>query len=102
MDIFSPVGATVNLAATTTTGNVALTAIHETGIGSKSVRLYNAGAVAVFVAFGTSAIAAVLATSIPIPPGGVEVFEVSPAVTHVAGITASGTATIYATAGRGG
>lgn len=96
---FSPVGATVNLAATTSTGAVALTDIGH--IGSKAVRVYNSGASTVFIAFGTSSIVATTAAGMPVPAGAIETFEISGSVTHVAGITASGTSTVYFTSGRG-
>lgn len=94
---FSPMGSTVNLAATTTTGNVALSGF---GAGGGNVRLYNSGTVTVFVAFGGSAVAATTTASMPLPAGAVEVFAVGE-VLYLAGITASGTATVYATIGQG-
>lgn len=98
MQAFSPTGATVSLAVTTTTGSVALTA--PGGSGGSDVRLYNAGGSLVFVAFGSSTVQAAV-TSLPLPAGQTEVFSVGPGSTHVAAITASGTATLYATTGRG-
>ena len=98
IDCFEPVGATVNLAVTSTSGRVARTLIGEP---ATQVRLVNAGTVTVFVAFGGSAIDATVAAGIPLLPGTAEVFTLTTEQTNIAGITASGTATIYATAGRG-
>lgn len=98
---FTPLGATVNLAVDTNSDVLELTTIGTGATGGMAVRLHNAGSVAVFVAFGNSAITTAATTGMPIPAGGVEVFEIGPAVTHVAAITASSTATLYATSGRG-
>ena len=94
---FSPMGSTVNLAATTTTGSVALSGF---GAGGGNVRVYNSGAVVVFINFGGSAVTAVLTTSMPLAPGATEVFAVGEGM-YLAGITASGSATVYATIGHG-
>lgn len=96
---FAPAGNTVNLAVTTTTGRVALTA--PASAGGYQERLYNAGSATVFVRFGTNTIEATTGTGMPIPSGQTEVFTVASTVTHVAAITASGTATLYATTGYG-
>jgi hypothetical protein len=99
MHNFSPLGlGTVNITATTTTGNVALN--RPTAPMGADVRLYNAGAVAVFVMFGASDVAATTG-NMPLAPGSVEVFALPPSATHLAAITATGTATVYATAGVG-
>lgn len=97
---FSANSATVNIAATTSTGNVALGGSGY-GHGGISVRIYNAGPATVFIEFGTSAVTAATATSIPVPAGAIETQVVGPAITHVAAITASGTATVYFTPGQG-
>ena len=89
---FTP-GSTVNIAATTSTGNVTL------GIGAV-VRVYNAGTVPVFIKFGIAGVTAAT-TDMPIPPGIVEVFTEPSGATTVAAITASGTATVYFTSGQG-
>ena len=100
MEVFTPVGNTVNLAVTTTTGRVALTA--TTGLTGVSVRVYNAGAATAFLTFGTSTVEATTAAGMPVPSGSIEVFAFPAAtVTDVAGITSSGTATVYFTSGRG-
>jgi len=102
--IFRPtLGGTVNLSVTSSTGRVAvLTATSLADVsGSSVIRLYNAGSVAVFVEFGDGTVTAAVATGMPIAPGSVEAFRVNPAQTNVAAITASGTATLYATPGAG-
>lgn len=96
---FTPTGATVNIAATGSTGSVALGT--PSGQGGMAVRVHNAGAATVFIAFGTSAVTAATASGIPIPAGAVETFSAGPSVTHAAAITASGTATVYFTPGQG-
>jgi hypothetical protein len=96
--IFTPIGATANLAVTSTTGRVALDNLTNQ---SRSVRVYNAGLVVVFLEFGAGTIEAAAATSLPLGPGAVEFFEIGGAVTHCAGITASGTATVYFSEGMG-
>jgi hypothetical protein len=96
---FAPAGNTVNLAVTTSTARVALTA--PATAGGYQVRIYNAGSATAFIRFGTVAIDAATATSMPVPSGQTEVFTVASTVTHVAAITASGSATLYATTGYG-
>jgi hypothetical protein len=96
---FTALGATVSLAVDGTTDRVALTAIGDQG--GMEVRLYNAGTETVFVNFGISTVEATTAAGMPVPSGAIEVHTVGPAVTHVAALTASGTATLYATSGRG-
>jgi hypothetical protein len=91
--LFTPI-ATVSLAVTTTTGRVAL-------VGDAStVRLYNAGTATAFVKFGDSSITAAT-TNMPIPAGAIEAFRPPGSSTHLAAITSSGTATLYATSGEG-
>src|SRR5215213_11284415 len=94
---FAPLGATVNVTAGTTTATTALT---DLGYGSQTTRVYNAGAVAVFLRFGTAATTSTLAAGMPIAPGAFEVFNTGGA-THMATITASSTAAFYATPGIG-
>ena len=88
--------ATVTLSATGTTSRVQL----QTAVpGAPNVRLYNAGSVPVFVNCGDVTVVATTATGLPIAPGSVEVLGCQS--THISGITASGTATLYATPGPG-
>jgi hypothetical protein len=88
--------ATVTLAATGTSARVQI----QTAVGgTQNVRLYNAGTVAVFVECGTVTVVATVAASLPIAPGTVEIVGCNQ--THIAGITATGTSTLYATSGTG-
>lgn len=96
--IFTPIGATANLAVTATTGNVALDNVTDS---SRSVRIYNSGDVIVFLEFGASDVEAAAATSLPLGPGAVEWFEIGQGVTYCAAITAAGTATVYFSEGMG-
>lgn len=89
---FAP-GVTTSLSATTSTGQASLTG------GTNQLRLFNAGTVTVFVTFGANPTAAV--TDFPIPPGVVEVITRNTSDTKIAGITATGTATLYCTVGAG-
>lgn len=93
---FSFKGSSTSLAVTGTTGRVAFPDEYA------SVRLYNAGSVAVFVKVGTVAVNAAT-TDLPIPPGATEIFTRNdPKVdTYIAGITASSTATLYISTGVG-
>ena len=102
MDPFHPIpGSTISISATTSSASAAFKISRTDRF---QVRLYNAGAATVFVNRGGSSVAATT-SSMPIPSGAVEVltFDNHPAdpVTHVAAITASGTATLYATQGEG-
>lgn len=105
-EIFIPFGVNttaVSVSASTGSGALNLPTAQGTSTvsppGNMTVRVYNGTNVVVFIKFGTSAVTAAL-TDLPIPPGGVEVFSVG-AATHIAGITASGTGTLYATPGMG-
>ncbi len=88
--------ATVTLNATGTTSRVQL----QTAVpGAPNARLYNSGSVPVFVNCGDVTVVATTATGMPVAPGSVEIIGCQN--THIAGITASGTATVYATPGPG-
>jgi hypothetical protein len=86
--------ATVSLSGSTSTSRVQITG--TTGVGC--YRLYNAGTVVVFIKEGDGTVNAAV-TDTPIAPGAIEVLSF--ANQYIAGITASGTATIYITAGDG-
>lgn len=88
-------GKTVNIAATTANARVQVTS--DTGIGSYRVR--NAGTVDVFFREGDVTSVASVTTDMSIPAGAIEVLTFGS--THVAAITASGSATIYITPGDG-
>ena len=95
---FSSVGNTVNISATVASANVALAAAG----GTRNVRVYNDGSVAVFINFGTSnSVTASASTSIPVAPGSTQIFSVPGEQTHVAAVTGSSTGTIYFTSGYG-
>jgi hypothetical protein len=99
---FRAEGPTVKVTAGIATGATPVQ-VH-TG-NSKHIRVYNKGAVEVYLAFGASAIAAVIpvvgtpALGMPIPAGAVEIFTAT--VGYVAAITPSGTADIFLTPGEG-
>lgn len=90
---FMPGGDTALLAAGTTSGRVALDP------NSNAVRVVNDGTVTAFLQFG-DVMAAATVTKMPIKAGTTEVFTKG-AATHVAAITASGTANLYFTSGEG-
>lgn len=93
---FSPAG-TVNVSATTTTANVALPLVAR-----DQVMVTNApGGSTAFIAFGDSTVTASAATSTPVLPGAAYTFTINPQQTHMAAITGTGTATVYATVGQG-
>ena len=97
---FCPTGATVTLSATTSTGSAAIGA--GTATASRTIRLAapSTNSSIVFVEFGATGVEATTA-KMPILPGTVEIFNVGAMATHVAGITASGTGTLYITPGEG-
>jgi hypothetical protein len=97
MKPFGPSGATANVAANTGSQRVAFTANAD----PKQVRVHNTGVVTAFIEFGDGTVTASLTTSMALEPGGKEVFSVSGLQTNMAVILASGTATVYATPGKG-
>lgn len=98
--VFYPI-ASVALALTTTSARVAIPGTIERE-QKRTVRLANPETAGVFIAFGSSTVtAAVDGTSLYLPAGAVELFEPPVGVTHVAGVLASGTGTLYITAGEG-
>lgn len=92
---FTPSG-TVSIAATTSTGNVALSA---SPLNRKDVVVHNAGTTLGFVKFGGSSVTAAV-TDFPVP-AATQIRIHAGDNTHVAAIMASGTATIYFTSGFG-
>ena len=88
-------GNTVSLAVTGTTGRVAV----PSDTYNTAIRLYNAGTVAVFVNCGDVTVVATTAAGMPVAPGSVEVLGCGKG--YIAGIVASGTATLYLTPGAG-
>jgi hypothetical protein len=92
---FAPGGPTVTLAATAASARVQV----QPSANNKSIRVFNGGTVPVFLACGDVAIVATVAAGMPIAPGTVEIIGCT--VTHIAGIAASGTASVYLTPGNG-
>lgn len=102
--LFRPVPATTtNLSASSSSSRVEVmpTATRNATDNILTVRVYNSGTVIVFIEFGDSTITATTTTSMPIPPGWSEPFRIHPNQTYCAGITSSGTATVYFTVGEG-
>ena len=102
MKPFTPApAATASISATTTS---ARTAIKQQPTGSHQLRLFNAGTATVFWTFGDGAVTAAL-TDVPLPSGAIEVVTLPNATnaptTHIAAITAAGTATLHLTTGQG-
>lgn len=100
LEAFTP-GTTVKLAATTSSASVSLTGAD--GKLKRQVRLYNAGSVVVFIKVGASGLTATV-DDMPLVPGMAELITVQDAngvQRHLAGITASGSADVYATVGEG-
>jgi hypothetical protein len=90
----SAAGSTISV-----TGSSAATAFNPAP-SSPRVRLSNAGPADIFFEFGNSVVAAAVASGVRLPAGQTESFTCH-AATHIAAITASGTATLYATPGEG-
>lgn len=91
---FSPCGATVSLSATTSSSNANITA------GNSALRVVNSGTGVAFIRWGVGTQTAVV-TDLPILPSSMEVFGIPIGANNVAAITATGTATVYATPGEG-
>ena len=99
MRAFSPSpGATVKLAASTSSSRVQF----QTAAMGKpgSVRVHNAGSVAVFVELGGSAVTAAVGSGMPVPAGAVETLAAQGG-SWLAGITAVGASDLYVTPGEG-
>jgi hypothetical protein len=97
---FSPQTNTVNVAISNTSANVSLGPIYGTTGGQ--VRVHNSSSQTVFIAFGpNNTVTASLSTSLPLPPGDVEVFTVPTQVAYIAVIAAAAGGTLYATLGEG-
>jgi hypothetical protein len=102
MKPFNPLDdATASISANTTSVRAA---IARQPMGAHQLRLHNAGASTVFWAAGDAAVSAAV-TDIPLPAGAIEVVTVTnpgaQGATHIAAITASGTASLYLTTGQG-
>jgi hypothetical protein len=95
---------TITVSATTTSSDNPLGG--KVPAGRFQLRVYNAGAVPVFIRKGSGGAAATaVLTDMPIAPGAVEVLSVdnspSAPITSIGAITGSGTATLYVTIGEG-
>jgi hypothetical protein len=88
---FQPIS-TATAAASTTSAVVALPA------NADSVLVYNSTAAIAFVAIGAGT---ATAANTPVPAGGRQLFDSSPYVTSAAVILASGSGSVYFTAGLG-
>ena len=88
-------GETVNISVTTSSARAQVSAFAAPG----EYRIVNDGAVAVFFREGDSGVVASITTDMRIPAGALEVLTFGS--THVAAITASGTATLAITPGDG-
>lgn len=91
--LFTP-GATASISVTTSSARVALPA------GGGQLAVLNNGGGVVFIKFGDSTVTAAV-TDIPVEIGVARGFTPPGTATHVAAIIASGTATVYFTAGEG-
>ncbi len=95
---FTASGPTVSLAVTATTGRV-LTQPTTSAV-APHLRLFNSGTAVVFIACGDVTVTAAVASSMPVAAGTVEIIR-CPTAHYVAGITGTGTATLYVTPGTG-
>lgn len=100
---FSPKLPAVKISATTSSAAAALTAPDlGSGEGAFTVVVTNLGSVNAFIAFGTSGVTANgTGTGVPIVAGSSRSFSVNRRVTHMAALTVSGTADIWAVTGVG-
>ena len=100
LDAFAPnSAATVVVACTTTSGSTrvalvgnAKNCIIQSAFDSPSMA---------FVEFGSSTVTAATTTGFPMQPGAILDLQVPRGATHIAGITAASTATVYVTTGDG-
>ena len=99
---FRQIGDTVNNQFSTSNEVLALT-VPSHIVHGFSVRVYNSDATnSLFIKFGTAdTVVATTAAGMPIPAGTVETFTLDNNITHVAGISAAGTPTVYFTSGGG-
>lgn len=94
--------ADIRLAYTAVSSNVSLLGANMPSVGGSAIRIYNKSGFDVAIQFGNSvAVAAVLATSIQIPAGAVEVITAPEGTTHLAGIGDGGSGTLCITVGGG-
>jgi acetyl-CoA acetyltransferase len=106
---FKPAGVAVTVNASFTTSSSTLQLPLGAKQGARHLRIYNSGTVTVFIEFGGSGMTAAVASAMPIPAGEVEIVSLVPfenpsnldGPLFVAGITSSGSATLYFTPGEG-
>ena len=100
---FTPVGPTQNGTITGSSQTISVQAYGASQpYGSRTIRVWNNATSPVFIEFGISAtVAAVAATSYPVPPGAVEFFDVGSGSTTIAYIGTASSGTIYVTEGQG-
>lgn len=90
---YSVIGGVLTLSGTASTQNAALP---TTVVPFGAITVYNTGTVNAFVNLGIdNTVAAVVATSIPVPAGVAVTFYAGAANLYIAYITASSTATLY-------
>jgi hypothetical protein len=96
MSIFSPAGDSATISATTSSSRVALGNVNHTSI----LVANTSTTITAYVKLGDSTVTAAVATGIPILPARYLLLDRNPqAHTHLAGITASSTASVIATTG---
>ena len=96
---FSPTGATIKIASSTSSANAAITGLPSYN-NSGTILVTNPSSVLVFVSWGATA-PTVTAANIPIPAGGSRIFSVAN-VAFVGALAATGTGDVYFTPGNGG
>lgn len=84
-----------------TTSSAATAVSEPTTTPDFQLEITNKGSADVFLEFGASGVTAAVATGYVVLSGQTKVVTLPLAATHVAAITASGTATVYVHTGRG-
>lgn len=103
--LFSPIGSTQRLDITTSAERFALAGIGL--VAGATLRIFVDGTSPVFIAFGGASVDAAVpadnasANGMPVAPGRESGVTVPGGATHMSVITATGTATVYLTAGAG-
>lgn len=74
--------------------------------GAPNIEIYNSGSVPVFMVYGDSTVTATFPTSSAstgkiVAAGAVVIYSKAPTATHIACITASSTASVYVSTGKG-
>ena len=102
---FRPAGYLITqlVSGSATSATIALTSHSLRANDGWSVRLHNTGNETAFIEFGTSSsVSATMTSSMPLPAGGTEVFDVRNEITHIAVITSGGSvSTVFITGGYG-